>query len=325
MNDQIKTNILNKIKEYDRIVISRHIRPDGDAVGSTKGLYTILKDSFPSKEIFLVNEDYSDYMSFLGGEDSVSDDFYKDALIIILDTATKERISNKKYTLAKELIKIDHHVDIAPYGDISWVEDYRSSCCEMIADFADTFRNELIISPEAAKYIYTGMVTDSGRFRYNSVSGETMRLAGKMLEYGIDTDTLFANLYLDDFSVLKFKAHILSKIKLTENGVAHLYIDLATQEKFGMTSEAASALVSTMDSIKGSIVWIAFIENRDGSIRVRLRSRFMTINKLAERYHGGGHECAAGSTVYSKQEKRKLLCEADKLIKEYKETHQGWL
>ncbi len=325
MNNQIKTNILNKIKEYDRIVISRHTRPDGDAVGSSKGLCSVLRDSFPSKEIFLVNEDYSDYMSFLGGEDSVSDDFYKNALVIVLDTATEERISNKKYAFGKYLIKIDHHVDIVPYGDISWVEDKRSSCCEMIADFLYTFRNELTISPEAATYVYTGMVTDSGRFRYDSVSGETMRLAGFLLDFGIDTDTLFANLYLDDFSVLKFKAHMLSKIKLTKNGVAYLYIDLATQDKYSMTAEAASALVSTMDSIKGSIVWIAFIENRDGSIRVRLRSRFMTINKLAERYHGGGHECAAGSTVYSKQEKSMLLREADKLIKEYKEKHEGWL
>ncbi len=325
MNNQIKTDILNKIKGYDRIVISRHSRPDGDAIGSTKGLYTVLRESFPEKEIKLVNEDLSEYLAFLGGEDSVSDDFYENALIIVLDTATRERISNKKYTLAKELIKIDHHVDIAPYGDISWVEDQRSSCCEMVADFIYTFKNELKITPEAAKYIYTGMVTDSGRFKYSSTSGETMRLAGFLLDLGIDTDTLFANLYLDDFSVLKFKGHILSKIKLTKNGVAYLYIDLATQEKYGMSHEEACALVSTMDSIKGSIVWIAFIENTDGSIRVRLRSRFMTINKLAERYHGGGHEAAAGATVYSKEEKSRLLKEADKLIKEYKETHDGWL
>ncbi len=325
MNKQIKIDIFNKIKEYDRIVISRHLRPDGDAVGSTKGLHRVLSDSFPEKDIRLVNEDYSDYMAFLGGEDSISDDLYDNALLIVLDTATKERISNKNYVLAKEVIKIDHHVDIAPYGDISWVEDQRSSCCEMIADFIYTFRDELTITPEAAKYIYTGMVTDSGRFRYSSVSGETMRLAGFLLDFSIDTDTLFANLYLDDFSVLKFKAHILSRIKLTKNGVAHLFIDLATQDKYGMSSEEASALVSTMDSIKGSIVWIAFIENRDGSIRVRLRSRFMTVNKLAERYNGGGHEAAAGATVYSKSEKTKLLREADMLIKEYKETHEGWL
>ncbi len=321
----IKLQILNKIKEYDCIIISRHIRPDGDAVGSTKGLYTVLRDTYPEKEIYLVNEDYSDYLEFLGGEDTISDEKYENALVIVLDTATADRISNKKYALGRELIKIDHHVDIKPYGDLSWVEDQRSACCEMIADFVDTFKDELVLSPEAAKYIYTGLVTDSGRFKFNSVSGETLRLAGTLLSKGIDTDSLFANLYLDDYEMVKFKGYVYGKIKRTRNGVAYLYIDLKMQEKFGLTSEQASSLVSSLDSIKGSIIWCAFIENRDGSIRVRLRSRFMTINKLAEKYHGGGHECAAGATVYSAAEKAKLLREADKLIKEYKETHEGWL
>ncbi len=325
MSKQIKIDILNKIKEYDRIVISRHIRPDGDAMGSTKGLCEVLRDTFPSKEILLVNEDYSEYLAFLGGEDTLGADGYENALQIVLDTATTSRISNKNYALAKELIKIDHHVDIAPYGDISWVEEERSSCCEMIADFIDTFRDELVVSSTAATYVYTGMVTDSGRFRFRGVSGETMRLAGTLLDRGVDTETLYANLYLDDFDALKFKTFFLSKVKMTKNGVAYLYIDQATQKKLGMSSEDASAQVSLMDSIRGSLVWIAFIENADGSIRVRLRSRFMTINKMAERYHGGGHECAAGATVYSMQEKTKLLREADKLLKEYKETHDGWL
>ncbi len=324
-NMQTKLNILNKIKAYNRIIISRHFRPDGDAVGSTKGLCEVLRDSFPNKEIFLVNDDYSEYLKFLGEEDSLDEAGYEGALQIVCDTASEARISTKKYALAKEIIKIDHHVDIAPYGDISWVEDYRSSCCEMIADFVDTFSDELVVSKQAATYIYTGMVTDSGRFRFRDVSGETLRLAGTLLDKGVDTETLYGNLYLDGFDVLKFKAYFLSKIKLTKNGVAYLYIDKATQDRLGMSSEDASAQVSLMDSIKGSLVWIAFIENADGSIRVRLRSRFMTINKLGEKYNGGGHECAAGATVYSKEEKTKLLREADKLLKEYKEKHTGWL
>ncbi len=324
MNKQIKVDILNKIKEYDRIIISRHVRPDGDCMGATKGLREVLRDSFPDKEIYIVNEDYSDYLYFMGGEDSITPDMYDGALQIVLDTAVTSRISNKSYSLAKELIKIDHHVDIAPYGDIFWVEDWRSSCCEMVADFVLAFPEELKVSKTAATYIYTGMVTDSGRFRFRDVSGETMRLAGKMLDLGVDTETLYANLYLDSFDALKFKAYFLRKVKMTKNGVAHLYIDLETQKQLGMSSEDASAQVSLMDSIRGSLAWIAFIENADGSIRVRLRSRFMKINKLGERYHGGGHECAAGATVYSVKEKTRLLREADRMLKEYKENHDGW-
>ena len=326
MNIESMRIILNKIKEYDRIIIFRHKRPDGDAVGSTKGLREILRLTYPEKEILLINNDYADYVAFLGSEDEqIEDEKYADALGIVIDTATVERISNPKYALCKELVKIDHHIDIAPYGDYMWIEEEKSSACEMIAEFYCTFRDELKINKDAATYIYTGMVTDSGRFRYRDVSGDTMRYAGVMLDVGIDTDIIYANLYLDSFDVLKFKSQILKKIKLTKNGVAYMYIDTATREKFGMTLEQASACVSYMDSIRDSLIWLAFIDSGDGSIRVRLRSRFVTVSELAERYHGGGHACAAGATVYSVDEMKQLIKEADKLHKEYKANNTGWL
>ena len=318
--------ILEKIKEYNKIIIMRHFRPDGDAIGSTKGLYTILKATYPEKKIYLLNNDMSDYLSFLGGEDEpIADEEYADALGIVVDTATVDRISNKKYSLCRELVKIDHHIDIKPYGDYSWVEEECSSASELIAKFYYTFRDELKITTEAATYIYTGMVTDTGRFRFRSVSGDTMRYAGMLLDLGIDTDTLYANLYLKDFDLFKFEAYVYENMQITENGVAYLYVDKAMQERFNLSGEDASASVSYLDSIKGSLVWLAFIDNPDGSIRVRLRSRFMTINKLAEQYRGGGHDCAAGATVYNAEEMAELIAKADALIKEYKSNNEGWL
>ena len=318
--------VLDKIKEYDKIIIFRHKRPDGDAVGSTKGLREILRLTFPKKEISLINNDYSDYVGFLGGEDGqMPDEYYADALGIVIDTATPDRISNPKFALCKELVKIDHHIEKEPYGDCSYVEEERSSACEIIAAFYDTFKDELKINKEAATYIYAGMVTDSGRFRFRSVSGDTLRLAGMLLDLGVDTDTLYANLYMRDFHTLKFQSYVYNKMKITENGVAHLYVDLAMQRKFGLTSEEASASVSYMESIRNSLIWIAFIENKDGSIRVRLRSRFVTVNEIAERYHGGGHACASGATVYSKKEMKALIKDCDVRLKEFKENNEGWL
>lgn len=325
-NIEVMKKILDKIKEYDKIVISRHIRPDGDCVGSTKGLCEILRISFPEKKIYLINEDYSDYLAFLGGEDGpIPDGDYKDALVMILDTANTDRISNKKYSLGKELIKIDHHIEISPFGDISWVEDYRSSVCEMIAVFYLQFSDELKINSYAATCIYTGMVTDSGRFRYESSSGETLRCAAAMLDAGIDTETLFAHLYLEDFNYFKFQAYVFGKMKITEHGVAYLTVDRNMQEKFGLTHEQASNAVSFMSSIRGSIIWIAFIENPDATFRVRLRSRFVAVNKLAEKYGGGGHANASGAACADKKELRALIKDADRLIKEYKESNEGWL
>lgn len=318
--------ILNKIKEYDKIFIFRHFRPDGDAIGSTKGLAKILQLTYPEKKICLQNADFSDYLAFLGKEDEIlPDEEYADALGIVLDTATQERISNKKYALCRELVKIDHHIPVQDYGVCQWVEENRSSTCEMIARFYEVFQDELKIDEEAATYIYTGMVTDSGRFRFREVSGDTMRLAGLMLDQGIDADRIYANLYLRDFDSFKFESYAHSKMKISENGVISLFVTKAMKKKFNLSNEAASASVSYMEGIKNSLIWIAFIETGDGSIRVRLRSRFVTVSELAERYNGGGHACAAGATVYSKKEMKQLLAEADELLKNYKEQNEGWL
>lgn len=325
-NFEIKKKILDKIKHYDRIIITRHFRPDGDAIGSTKGLAGILKLSFPQKEVYVLNEDSSQYLAFLGGEDApIDDEKYADALVIVCDTATTDRISNKKYALGKELIKIDHHIDVKPYGDLSWVEEERSSLCEMIADFWLTFKDELKIDEEAATCIFTGMVTDSGRFKFSSVDGDTMRRAAALLDVGINTEWIYSNLNLDDFDVFKFEAYVYKKMKISKNGVAYIYVDKAMQKKFKLTNEQASNVVSYLDGIKGAIVWLAFIQNASGSIRVRLRSRFVTINALAEKYGGGGHDKASGATVHSKKEMKQMLSDADELVKNYKENNTGWL
>ena len=328
MNLAVKQQILEKIKEYNRIFIFRHIRNDGDCVGSTKGLKRIIQLTWPEKEVYLIDEDTSEYLEFLGPEDApVPEDMYKQALGIVIDTASIKRISNKNYALCKELIKIDHHIPLEDYGDLMWVEEERSSACEMIADFYATFRDTLKIDSEAATYIYTGMVTDSGRFKYEGVTGETMRNAAIMLDVGVDTEKLYAHLYLEAYGYLKFKAQIYERMQITENGVAYIYIDKAMQDEFGLSIEQASACVGTLDSIRGAICWIVFIENNDSehSIRVRLRSRFVHINPIAEKYHGGGHACASGATVYSKEEFEALLRDADAHVREYKETHEGWL
>ena len=238
--------------------------------------------------------------------------------------ATSNRISSDKYTLCKEVIKIDHHIPVEAYGDINWVEEERSSACEMIADFYQAFQNELTITKEAAAFIYTGMVTDSGRFQYEGVTGETMRLAGLMLDQGIDTETLYANLYMKDFESLKFRSYVYANMEISENGVAYIRVSSTVREQYGLSFEEASAAVSYLDGIRGCLIWLAFIEAED-SIRVRLRSRFVAVNGVAEHFRGGGHACASGATVYDDDEVRALISEADTLLGEYKRTHEGWL
>lgn len=328
MNEEIKRAILDKIKSYGRIMLFRHIRMDGDCTGSTKGLKEMLKLTYPEKEILLVDQQTSEFLKFMGPDDSpVPDETYWDALAIVLDCAERSRISNPKYALCREIIKIDHHIETDAYGHLNWVEPERSSACEMVVDFYDTFRDELKMNARAASYLFAGMVTDSGRFRFSGVNGNTLRLAALLLDEGVDTETLYANLYLNDYETLKFRAYVYECMHRTENGVAWVHVTKEMQARFGLDLETASSAISYMENIRDCLCWLAFIdvENPEEGIRVRLRSRFMTINHVAERHHGGGHARASGATVYSEEEAAQLIREADAAAKEYKDTHEGWM
>lgn len=326
MNTQALTPILDKIKAYDHIILFRHRRPDGDCLGASKGLQRILRLSFPGKVIDLPESDTSDYLAFLGPDDpALPDEAYQNALGIVVDTGDAERISNPKYALCRELIKIDHHPDRDAYAGLSWVEEHSASCCEMIAAFYTHFQQELCMDQRAAALLYTGIVTDSGRFRYPEVNGDTLRYAAALLDAGVDTQRLFAQLYLRDAASLRFQAYVYEHLQLTENGVAYLHIGARTQQRFGLSFEDASAAIGYLDSIRGCLCWLAFIDAPDDTIRVRLRSRFVAINTLAERHHGGGHAFASGATVYSKDEIQSLIAEADALVRDYKAKHSDWL
>ena len=326
MNTQALTPILDKIKAYDHIILFRHRRPDGDCLGASKGLQRILRLSFPGKVIDLPESDTSDYLAFLGPDDpALPDEAYQNALGIVVDTGDAERISNPKYALCRELIKIDHHPDRDAYAGLFWVEEHSASCCEMIAAFYTHFQHELRMDQEAAALLYTGIVTDSGRFRYPEVNGDTLRYAAALLDAGVDTQRLFAQLYLRDAASFRFQAYVYGHLQLTENGVAYLHIDAQTQQRFGLSVEDASAAIGDLDSLRGCLCWLAFIDAPDDTIRVRLRSRFVAINTLAERHHGGGHAFASGATVYSKDEIQSLIAEADALVRDYKAEHSDWL
>ena len=326
MNETVKQEILNTIKAYPRIVLCRHVRPDGDAVGSTLGLAFLLRNAFPEKDIRVVNEDRTDYLAFLGEEDPApADDFYTDALAIVLDVGTADRAANPKISLANKLIVIDHHRPEEPWGDLRWIEPHRSSVCEMITEFYAFHREELTMTPEAAAALYTGIVTDSNRFRWPSTGGDTLRLAALLLDQGIDTETLFAHLYLEDFDYYRYKAYVYEHLQQTEHGVVYIFVTREMQAQFGLDREGASDTVDLMNSIRGALIWLAFIENPDSVIRVRLRSRFTEVRPLASRYRGGGHDRASGATVYSWEEAQQLIAEADAELAAFKAANKDWL
>lgn len=317
----IKQDIINEIEKNDTIIIHRHVRPDGDCIGSSFGLRAILKESFPNKKIYSVGDGVPEYLDFLGCEDEVNEDIYKDALVIIVDTATGKRVCKDIYQTAKKVIKIDHHIPVDDYGHINYVREDFPACCQIIIDFVKTFKNTLKINEEAAKCLYTGLVTDTGRFRYRSVNGDTMRSAASLLDLNIDTENIYTNLNTKDPESFKLQGYMYQNFKITENGVAYAYLTKKIMKKYGATPEAASNLVNCLDSIKGSLIWILFVQY-DNEIRVRLRSRYIPVVDIASQYNGGGHENAAGATVYKEKEMKELIKLADSNLKNFKEKNK---
>lgn len=321
-NYEVKKAILDKIKEYECIIIHRHIRPDGDAIGSSHGLKALLKNSFPTKEVYVASSDNSEYLSWVAKDDIVSKEKYQNALVIVVDTGNESRISGENYKLGKEIIKIDHHETSNDFGVINYCLPKSASCANMIVDFALTFRMELKLCEEAAKYLYIGIVTDSGRFRFASVDEKCMKEAASLLAYNINIEDIYTHLYVDDEEKFALKKYVYSNYKLTKNGVAYIYFkDNYGKKHGGISKEDISSTISLLDCIKGSMIWVLFNEGED-STRVRLRSRYISLTKLAEKYHGGGHENACGATVYSKGEAKRLLEDADKLLKEFKANNK---
>lgn len=323
---EIKEAILEKIKENDSIIIVRHIRPDGDCMGSSIGLRDILRASFPEKKIYSIGKGKAEYISFIGKEDDeVDKEVYQKSLVIAVDTANMDRIDNDNYKEAKDLIKIDHHLNVEEYGSICYVrDDFPAASC-IIADWYDDFKDELELPLSAATALFTGIVTDTGRFRYRGMSKRVLELAGMLLEKGIDTEHIYSNLYIKDPMVSKLEGWVLNHYKETENGVAYMYISQRTRKKFNLGYDEAASLINSLDSLKGDLIWIAFIDLEDKSTRVRIRSRFVECVKVGQMYHGGGHPNACGATVYSKKEAKQLVKYADELVKEYKKNNEGWV
>ena len=309
------TEILQEIKNHDRIIIHRHSRPDGDALGSQIGLKHIIKENFPEKEVLMVGDNAGHY-SFMDDciMDTVEDAAYTDALAIVLDTSARHLISDDRYPTAHRTVRMDHHLFVEKICDVEVVGTNYESCCGLVTAFA--MECGLKLTPLAAKSLYTGMVTDSGRFRYDSTSAQTFRLASFLMEQEFDTNEIFGKLYADDLGRVQMKAKFILKIQLTQNHVAYIYTTREEMEELKAdTFSISRGMVGTMSDIKGVDIWVNFTETPEG-VACELRSSRFNINPIAVKYGGGGHAKASGATVKSKEEAMAMLRDLDAMMEE---------
>lgn len=307
--------IFKCIKEYDKIVIHRHSSPDGDALGSQIGMKYLLRENFPEKEVYAVGDDAKRY-SFMDGAvmDEVADEFYQGALAIVLDCGSSWLISDERYKTAAKTVRFDHHIFSEKIANFEVVDTSYESCCGLVTEFA--LESGLRLSPASAKALFTGMVTDSGRFRYDSTTANTFRLASALKEQPFDTNDIYGNLYADDFSAVQLRAKFVLKIQFTPYRVAYIY---TTKEELASynadTFTISRGMVNTMADIRGVDIWVNFTETED-KVLVEIRSNKHTVQPVAVKYGGGGHAKACGASVKDRAEAMALLEDLNAFNKE---------
>ena len=308
-------NVLEMIQKYDRIILHRHSCPDGDAMGSQIGMKYLILENFPHKEVYMVG-DQPGFFHFMQGAqlDIILDSAYAGALAVILDTGSRTMISDNRYALAEKTIRLDHHIFSERIADIEVIDTGFESCCGLITAFAEECC--LRLNPVSAKALYTGMVTDSGRFRYESTTDRTFHLASLLMAQKFDTNSLFRDLYADDFSVKQLKAKFILKIQFTDKNVAYIYTSAQELAELGQdTFTVSRGMVNTMSDIKGVDIWVNFTET-DNGILCELRSDKYNINPIAVKYGGGGHAKASGATVADRETAMAMLKDLDDMYGE---------
>lgn len=316
MMDVLK-DILTTIKAYETIIIHRHQRPDPDAIGSQVGLAELLRTSFPEKKIYQVGGPVEG-LDFLATMDEVPDEYYEDALVIVTDTANSPRISDDRYKLGKQLIKIDHHPNDEPYGDLVWVNTNASSCSEIIVDFYHHNQSELTMNDEAARLLYAGIIGDTGRFLYPATTSHTLEVAAELMTYDFEPVDLNRELEQMPMKVAKLAGYVYQNIEVDENGAGKIILPQSLLDEYGIVDSETAAIVSLPGMIDEVLAWGIFVQQPEGYYRVRLRSKGPVINELAKKHHGGGHPLASGANAKDKAEVTVIYEEIQQLCKEFK-------
>lgn len=313
----MKRQIIDTIEQYEKIIIHRHVRPDPDAYGSQMGLKALIEKNYPNKQVLAAGE-HDVLLGYLGEPDTVTEADYQGALVIVTDTANTDRIDGPLYDTGAFLLKIDHHPNEDPYGNERWVNTDASSCSEMVYSIFEeghaSYNWEM--SPEAARFLFAGIVGDTGRFMFQSTTEKTFEAASALIKQPFDRTALFASMYEVERKILHLQGYIYQNFTIDENGAAYIKLTKEILEKFDVSVSETSQLVGSLGDVKGICAWIIFIEE-DDQIRVRLRSKGPVINTLAMQHNGGGHPLASGASAYS-------WAEVDEIIGKLQETCRNY-
>ena len=312
-------NILEEIKKANSIVILTHESPDGDAIGSALGMHMALKSIGKSSDVIL--KEFPRTFQFLPGAKDVKEesDIKNYDLAITVDCAELKRaMATEYFENAKKTIVIDHHGSNTMYGDINFVNPVSPACCEILAGMFEYF--DINIDTEIGTCILTGIITDTGGFKYSSVTPETFEFTADLLRKGINVSEIYERVLETktkaNFELLK---RSMERLELLENGkVAFTYITKKDEDEVNVEPGDHEGIVEEGRSIEGVEVSV-FIRQRDDEnvYKISMRSTGnINVSDICFLFGGGGHPKAAGALIQGtvEQVKEQVLKEIRKVL-----------
>jgi phosphoesterase RecJ-like protein len=289
--------VLNQIGRRQRFILTSHARPDGDAVGSVLACGQILRSMGKQADVFLADGVPYIYkpLPFTDGVvvSPTAPAEYDAAIILECDSVQRTRIEGLENHY---LINIDHHSTARPFAHVNWIDPSACATAEMIFRLAR--EAGVKISPDVATCLYTAVLTDTGSFCFNGTNERTFALAQELVRAGADPARIAQNVYFSNpYAKMRLLGSALSNLH-RDGELAWMHISRDHMERAGAVDEDTEGLVNYALAIEGIEVAIFFREQADGRFRVSLRSKGrINVASVAERFGGGGHECASGCSL----------------------------
>ncbi len=306
-------DLLPLLEEYSKIAVLTHVRPDGDAIGSSLAWGRALMLAGKKVELYCPDVIPLRY-SFLPAYGSFRDQFLpledEKLLAFVLDCSDLSRLEYMKDEMSRadKIINIDHHTTNEGYGDYNIIDTSAAATAEII--FRLIQENNLELDQEISLYLYVAISSDTGSFRYNNTTPRTMEIAGRLLEKGVSpslvSEKLFDELSLSTVLLLQEALSTLNVDK--EHQVAWMSMKESTVKKYEASPAELEGFVNYARNIKNIDVGV-FFYHENGETKVGLRSRTIDVARLASYFGGGGHPRAAGCTVKGRatQVEKKVL------------------
>ncbi len=298
-----------KLKTANKILITAHILPDGDAIGSTLAMMQILQAMGKSAQVYIddsVRKNLHVLPHFEEIRRPAANERFDADLLLILDTSP-ERIGKVRELTDAPVLNIDHHVtNKNDLGDL-YLEHEAAATCEIIFKLAREL--DAKITPDIATCLYTGLATDTGFFQFSNTRAETLHTAGDLIDCGVQPNFISEELEKRSAEEVQGMKIALNSLKFFYGGkVAGMFLDLKTMQTFVDSTEGFIDLIRVIDGVD-----VAFLISEKGKnfCRVSMRSKGVDVSKIANKLGGGGHIRAAGCTLYKNlDDAEKILVEA---------------